>query len=138
MTFDDPLERAGVPKTSTWVLNTQVETVPAGKFYGNMVVTMRLMTPAQAIIACQLTGRFPANHGAPIHMGDPTTIGADLEKPIVGEPIADLPEHLTPVFWACGVTPQQVALSSKPRLMITHAPAHSFVTDLKADQICNP
>jgi len=138
MTFDDPLERAGVPKTNTWVLNTQVETVPAGRFFGNMVVTMRLMTPAQAIIACQLTGRFPANHGAPLHIGDPAAIGADLEKPIVGESIADLPDHLTPVFWACGVTPQQVALSSKPRLMITHAPAHSFVTDLKADQICNP
>ena len=138
MTFDDPLERAGVPKTFTWVLNTQIPTVPSGKFHGNMVVTMRLMPPAQVVIACQLTGRFPFNHGAPIHMGDPDEIGADLEQPIVGQPLQEIPKGLTPVFWACGVTPQEVALASKPRLMITHAPAHSFVTDLKADQICIP
>jgi len=31
--------------------------------------------------------------------------------------------------------PQQVVLSFKPPLMITQAPAHSFVTDLKADQV---
>ena len=138
MTFDDPLERAGVPKMTTWLLNTTIQTVPAGKFFGTTVVTMRMMTPAQVIIACQLTSRFPTSHGAPIHIGDPAVIGADLKNPIVGEPITELPDHLTPVFWACGVTPQQVALSSKPGLMITHAPAHSFITDLKADQICIP
>lgn len=138
MTFDDPLERAGVPKTQTWILNTATETIPAGKFHGNMVVTMRLMTPPQVVIACQLTGRFPLNHGAPIHIGNPEAIGADLAKPIVGEPLKSIPKDYIPVFWACGVTPQQVALASKPQLMITHAPAHSFVTDLKADQICMP
>lgn len=138
MTFDDPLERAGVPKTTTWLLNTGIETVPAGKFHGNMVVTMRLMTPQQAIIACQLTSRFPYNHGAPVHLGDPSSIGADLSRPIVGEPLQGIPQGAMPVFWACGVTPQQVALASKPGLMVTHAPAHSFVTDLKADEICIP
>lgn len=138
MTFDEPLERAGVPKTRTWILNTQIETVPSGKFYGNMVVTMRLMTSRQAVIACQLTGRFPYNHGAPVHIGNPDDIGANLAHPIVGEPMQKIPEKLTPVFWACGVTPQQVALASRPRLMITHAPAHSFVTDLRADQVCIP
>jgi uncharacterized protein YcsI (UPF0317 family) len=138
MTFDDPLERAGVPKTQTWILNTTIETVPAGRFFGTMVVTMRLMTPAQAVIASQLTGRFYLNHGAPIHMGDPSAIGADMPNPIVGPPLEEIPPGLMPVFWGCGVTPQKVALSSKPRLMITHAPAHAFVTNLKADQICLP
>jgi len=138
MTFDDPLERAGVPKTQTWVLDTQLETVPSGKFHGKMVVTMRLMTPKQAVIACQLTGRFPYNHGAPVHIGSPNEIGANLEHPIVGDPIQKIPQGLTPVFWACGVTPQQVALASRPGLMIAHAPAHSFVTDLRADQVCIP
>ncbi|NIS61834.1 MAG: DUF1445 domain-containing protein [Proteobacteria bacterium] len=138
MTFDDPLERAGVPKTQTWILNTTIETVPAGKFSGSMVVTMRLLTPAQAIIASQLTGRFYLNHGSPIHMGDPMAIGADLGNPIVGTPLKEIPGNLIPVFWGCGVTPQIVALSSKPQLMIAHAPAHAFITDLKADQICLP
>jgi len=138
MTFDDPLERAGVPKTKTWLFETSLPTVASGKFHGTMVVTMRLMTPEQAIIACQLTSRFPYNHGAPVHFGDPSEIGAGVENPIVGEPLTEIPDGLTPVFWACGVTPQRVALDSKPELMITHAPAHGFVTDLKADKICIP
>ncbi|MBA2482137.1 MAG: DUF1445 domain-containing protein [Planctomycetes bacterium] len=139
LSFDDALERAGVPKsTEVWVLNTTIPTHPSGKYCGGMVVTMRWMTPAQAVIACQLTGRFPYNHGAPVHMGDPAAIGADLVHPIVGPPVSRIPEGVMPVFWACGVTPQAAALSAKPELMITHAPAHAFVTDLRADQICTP
>jgi uncharacterized protein YcsI (UPF0317 family) len=34
------------------------------------------------------------------------------------------------VFWACGVTPQAVALQARPPLAITHAPGHMFITDL--------
>jgi uncharacterized protein YcsI (UPF0317 family) len=34
-----------------------------------------------------------------------------------------------PVFWACGVTPQAVAVEAKPSLLITHKPGHMFVTD---------
>ena len=34
-----------------------------------------------------------------------------------------------PVFWACGVTPQAVALEAKPSLAIFHAPGHMFITD---------
>lgn len=79
LTFDQALVRAGVPRSEeVWVLNSRIETVPAGPFRGPMVVTMRWMTPAQAVIATQLTGRFPANHGAPVHLGDPEAIGADL------------------------------------------------------------
>ena len=40
-----------------------------------------------------------------------------------------------PVFWACGITPQIVAQTSKPPLMITHSPGHMFVTDLDNDQL---
>jgi uncharacterized protein YcsI (UPF0317 family) len=104
----------------------------------NLVVTMRWMTPAQAVIATQLTGRFPANHGAPVHIGDPDAIGADLSRPIYGRPVDRIPSGTMPVFWACGVTPQKSAESAKPDLMITHAPGHGFITDLKADQICLP
>ena len=139
LTFDQALVRAGVPRSKdVWVLNTAVPTVAAGRFKGRMVVTMRWMTPAQAVIATQLTGRFPANHGAPIHLGDPAEIGADLRHPIYGTPVDQIPDGLMPVFWACGVTPQKVAEEAKPDLMIAHAPGHGFITDLKADQICLP
>ena len=138
MSFDDPLERAGLPKTQTWVLNTTVPTVPAGRFHGPLVVTMRLMTPIQAIIATQLTARFVYTHGAPVHVGDPRDIGADLTRPLLGRPLGRIPEGLTAVFWACGVTPQAAAREARPELMITHSPGHGFITDLAVDQFCLP
>jgi uncharacterized protein YcsI (UPF0317 family) len=138
MTWDDPLERAGLAKMTTWVYETTIPTTPAGKFHGPVVVTMRPMTPQHAIIATQLTSRYPWYHGAPLHIGDPKQIGVDLRKPMVGEPIDNVPAGMLPVFWACGVTPQCAALACKLPLMITHAPAHGFVTDLLCDQVCIP
>ena len=139
ITFDGALERAGVPTDrNRWVLNSRIPTVPAGRFGGDMVVTMRWLTPEQAIIATQVSSRFPNNHGAPIHIGDPAAIGVDLDNPLFGGPVGEKPVDLVPVFWACGVTPQQAALEAKVELMITHAPAHGFVTDLEADRFCIP
>ena len=138
MSFDDALERAGVPKGQTWLYETEIETEAAGRFAGPMVVTMRLMSPAQAVVACQLTSRFVYNHGAPLHMGDPSAIGVDLEQPIVGPPLQDIPEGQMALFWGCGVTPQWAALRSSVELLIGHAPAHAFVTDLLSDQHCLP
>jgi uncharacterized protein YcsI (UPF0317 family) len=139
ITFDEALERAGVPTDKyRWVLRTTLPTVPAGRFHGPMVVTMRWLTPEQAIVATQVTSRFPFNHGAPIHIGDPAKIGADLKHPLFGPPVESIPAEFVPVFWACGVTPQAAAEAAEVELMITHAPAHSFITDLKADQFCIP
>ncbi len=139
MTFDGALERAGVPTGEhRWVLNSRIPTIPAGRFRGDMVVTMRWLTPEQAIVATQVSSRFAHNHGAPIHIGDPAAIGADLERPLYGPPVPPLPKGLLPVFWACGVTPQQAALQAKVDLLIAHAPAHGFVTDLEADRFCIP
>ncbi len=139
LTFDDALERAGVPKSEeVWVLNTDLPTTSSGRFKGSLVATMRWMTPSQAIIAAQLTSRYASNHGAPIHVGDPADIGADLKQPIVGDPVSEIPKGIMPVSWACGVTPQQTALLAKPELMVTHAPGHGFITDLRADQFCIP
>lgn len=139
ITFDEPLQRAGVPtREHRWVLRTTLPTIPAGRFHGNLVVTMRWLTPQQAITATQLTARFPFNHGAPLHVGDPEAIGADLEQPLHGSPVSKIPKDLIPVFWACGVTPQAAAETAKIDLMIAHAPAHGFITDLKSDQICMP
>ena len=139
ISFDAALERAGVPTgPHRWVLNSRIPTVPAGRFRGDMVVTMRWLTPGQAIVATQVSSRFPHNHGAPIHIGDPAAIGADLERPLFGGTVPALPAGMVPVFWACGVTPQQAALEAKIDFMIAHAPAHGFITDLEADKFCIP
>jgi uncharacterized protein YcsI (UPF0317 family) len=78
------------------------------------------------------------NHGAPLHIGDPAQIGIDLAAPVYGEPLAAIPDGMIAVFWACGVTPQFAAIESKLELMITQSPAHGFITDLKADELCSP
>jgi uncharacterized protein YcsI (UPF0317 family) len=104
---------------------------PAGIFSGNMVVSMRPIPESQVVRAVQVTSRFPAVHGAPVHIGSPSSIGIqDLQAPDFGDTVTIHPGEV-PVFWACGVTPQQVAVQSKPPLMITHAPGHMFITDIR-------
>jgi len=109
---------------------TSVPTLAAGPFAGPLVVSMRPMRPADAIRAVQVTSRFPAVHGAPVHIGLPEAIGiADLGKPDYGDAVEVRADEL-PVFWACGVTPQAVVAASRPEFAITHAPGHMLVTDL--------
>ena len=108
---------------------TSIPTTEAGPFYGPVVVSMRPMTPADAIRAIQITTRFPAVHGAPIHIGKPELIGiSDLMKPDWGDAIP-IKEDEMPVFWACGVTPQAVIAMVKPEFCITHYPGCMLVTD---------
>lgn len=111
------------------MFRTSLDTVPAGRFAGPLVVTMRPLRAMDAIRAVQITSRFPGVHGAPVHLGDPSLIGiADLQRPDYGDPVAVLPDEL-PVFWACGVTPQAALARAKPALCITHAPGAMLVTD---------
>jgi uncharacterized protein YcsI (UPF0317 family) len=110
---------------------TNIQTTPAGLFHGPLVVSMRPLKPADAIRAIQITSRFPAVHGAPVHIGLPEAIGiADINKPDYGDAVPIRPGEL-PVFWACGVTPQAVIAQVKPELCITHAPGAMLITDLR-------
>ncbi|MEM1189638.1 MAG: putative hydro-lyase [Pseudomonadota bacterium] len=103
----------------------------AGVFQGEMVVSMRPFLPADAIRAVQICSRFPAVHGAPVHLGDPALIGIDdLSKPDFGDPVSVLDDEL-PLFWACGVTPQVALESAAPPLAITHSPGCMLITDLR-------
>ena len=105
------------------------ECVPSGPFAGPMVVSMRPYLPEEIPLAVAISGRYPTMHGAPVHVGDPDSLGVkDLNDPEFGEAV-EIAENQVPVFWACGVTPQAVAMSARPPLMITHSPGHMFVTD---------
>jgi uncharacterized protein YcsI (UPF0317 family) len=88
--------------------------------------------PYQLIVkAVQVTSRFPQVHGAPVHIGNPKEIGIkDIDKPDFGDPVT-IKDGEVPVFWACGVTPQAVAMKAKPDIMITHAPGHMFISDVR-------
>lgn len=109
--------------------------VPAGPFSGPLVVSMRPMTPEQAIRAVQVTTRFNLTHGAPVHMGSPEAIGIrDLNTPDFGDPVTIKPDEI-PVFWACGVTSQLTVLSATLPVVLTHAPGHMFVSDLRDEHL---
>ena len=133
--FESAMTDAGIPLRhqemgcNVPMYITNIPTNPAGTFAGPMVVSMRPIKREQIVRAVQVTSRFPATHGAPIHIGDPTAIGIkDIRRPDFGDSV-EIRSGEEPVFWACGVTPQAVALNSKPSLMITHAPGHMFITD---------
>jgi uncharacterized protein YcsI (UPF0317 family) len=122
--------RARVP-----MYRTNIDCQPAGVFSGPMVVSMRPFTPSDAIRAIQITSRYPAVHGAPIHLGFPEAIGiSDLARPDYGDPV-EIQAGELPVFWACGVTPQAVIANARLEFAITHAPGLMLVTDLKNSQL---
>ena len=101
---------------------TSRKTVPVGRFAGPLVVSMRPMTPAQAVLAARVTAAYPRVHGAPVHVGDPSALGiADLARPDYGDAVELRPGEV-PVFWACGVTPQAALVSANLPLSFTHAP----------------
>jgi len=116
---------------------TTIETQKAGVFGGPLVVSMRPLVAADAIRAVQITSRFPAVHGAPIHIGDPAQIGiCDLSRPDFGDAVSVRPHEL-PVFWACGVTPQAALKRARLSFCITHAPGSMLITDLLNHQLAS-
>jgi uncharacterized protein YcsI (UPF0317 family) len=136
-TFENAMVAAGLPVRhleqgcNVPMYRTAVRCRPAGAFHGPLVVSMRPLTPAQALTATRVCGRFARAHGAPVHLGDPNTLGiTDIDKPDFGDRVEIRPGEI-PVFWACGVTPQAATVEARLPLVITHKPGHMFVTDLK-------
>ncbi|EED32665.1 conserved hypothetical protein [gamma proteobacterium NOR5-3] len=114
---------------------TKIACEPAGSFSGDMVVSMRPFSPANAIRAIQICSRFPAVHGAPVHMGDPAAIGiADIHAPDYGDPVS-IRDGEIPLYWACGVTPQVALENAAPPMAITHAPGCMLVTDKRNSEL---
>ena len=140
ISIDGALERAGVPThKDRWVLRTTLPTEPAGPFRGDMIVTMRWLTAQQAITATQVTSRFPFNHGAPIHLGDPAAIGADLDGAAVRRPgAADADGHRAGVLGLRRDAAERRRRTRRLPFFIAHAPAHSFITDLPAEKPDEP
>ncbi len=138
--FDAALQKAGLPVrhlergSNVPMFKTTRPNVRAGRLGGPLVVSMRPMSPVQARLAVEVSGRFEKSHGAPVQVGDPEALGIqDLARPDFGDAVEIKPGEI-PVFWACGVTPQAAVMEARPDLAITHAPGHMFITDLKADQ----
>jgi len=138
-TFENALIRDGIPQRhidlgrNVSMYRTNIPLQPAGPFAGEMVVSMRPVRTDRVERVAAISARYPQAHGAPIAVGDPARIGIDdLAQPDYGDPV-DILEGEVPVFWACGVTPQNVLRAAQLPLCITHAPGHMLITDVAED-----
>lgn len=135
--FEAELIEAGIPVRhieegrNVPMFNTNIPLKPAGIFGGNMVVSMRPIPYDLVVKAVNVTAAMPRVHGAPIHIGSPEQIGIkDIFSPDYGDAVT-VNDGEVPVFWPCGVTPQNAVMNAKPPMAITHAPGHMFITDVK-------
>ncbi|MBF4161936.1 putative hydro-lyase [Nocardioides acrostichi] len=136
-TFESALAQASVPVRhleagcNVPMYRTTTRCRSAGAMGGPLVVSMRPVPAAQVADAVRVTARYPAVHGAPVHVGDPAALGiTDLDAPDFGDAVEVRPGEV-PVFWACGVTPQAAVMESRPPLAIAHAPGHMLITDAR-------
>src|SRR5690625_7613542 len=80
-TFETPLLENGIPiqhieeNCNVPMYRTNIACEKSGLFEGPTVVSMRPMSPRDAIRATQITSRLPPVQGAPIHVGDLSRIG---------------------------------------------------------------
>lgn len=143
-TFERALLNTGVPVRhldtgrNVPMYRTTVPCRPAGELSGPMVVSMRPVPARQVSDAVRVTARYPAVHGAPVHVGDPAELGiSDLGVPDFGDPV-EIRDGEVPVFWGCGVTPQAAIMNSRPDFAIGHAPGHMAITDATEDDFLVP
>ncbi len=135
--FEAELLDAGIPVRhieegkNVPMFNTNIKLESAGIFGGNMVVSMRPIPHDMVVKAVNVTAAMPRVHGAPIQIGSPEQIGIEnILLPDYGDSVT-IKDNELPVFWPCGVTPQNAVMNSKPPIAITHAPGHMFITDVK-------
>ena len=133
--FEQALLEDGIPvrhieeHRNVPMYNTSIPCTPSGIFHGSMVISMRPIPQELIPRAVLITGEMPRVHGAPVHIGDPEAIGIhDLTHPDYGDMVT-IKEGEVPVFWPCGVTPQNVIMNTRPEIAITHAPGHMLITD---------
>ncbi|HKJ11411.1 MAG TPA: putative hydro-lyase [Ornithinimicrobium sp.] len=136
-TFEHPLLAAGIPLRhldagrNVPMYRTALRCRSAGRLAGPLVVSMRGIPADRVADAVRISSRYPAVHGAPVHVGDPAALGIESwDEPDYGDAPALQPGDV-PVFWACGVTPQAMVLESCPEVAITHSPGHMLVTDAR-------
>ena len=134
-TFEAALLEAGLPLAhqdqgvNVPMYRTSIPAGAAGRLHGPTVVSRRPLPGSMVADAVRITSRYPAVHGAPLHVGDPAAIGIeDLSRPDYGDAV-EIPDGWLPVFWACGVTPQAAIAASGVPFAMGHAPGNMLITD---------
>ena len=159
--FENALTAAGLPPThmlqgrAVPMYRTNVPLCPAGVFTGSTyVVSMRLYRADEVENVRNITRRYITTHGEPIAWGwdGMRSIGiTDIrhfdwgEAPITSDGLEVVQceeevkaDGLVPVFWGCGVTPQEAVMKAKlPGVVMGHAPGYMVVLDVKEEDVLN-
>ncbi|PGH09857.1 hypothetical protein AJ79_05583 [Helicocarpus griseus UAMH5409] len=156
--FENALAIAGLPprhtimKRNVPMYRTNIPLCPAGVFTGGtFVVSMRPYTLDQIDDVRSVTRPYVGTHGEPIAWGwdavralgikniDSPEWG-DAPLTVDGKPFGlKTEENVVPVFWGCGVTPQEAVMRANLQgVVMAHAPGHMLVMDVKEDEVLDP
>lgn len=125
---------------------TKVPLCPAGVFAkSTVVVSMRPYRRDEIETVRRVTKRYGLTHGEPIAWGWDAVRALGIENldvpewgdaPVTaeGRPLGEVEddEDNVPVFWGCGVTPQEAVMrAGLEGTVMAHAPGHMLVLDVK-------
>jgi uncharacterized protein YcsI (UPF0317 family) len=131
--FDWVLREAGVVDRGLATFVTTVDCAPAGVFHSKLWISVRPVHRTQVSLVAQVSSRFPAFHGAPVHYGDPAQLGIDFKKSngFPGAKPLEIKDDEVAVYWACSITPTQAALDSGLDMIVSY-PGFMLMTDTLA------
>ncbi|USW54192.1 Putative D-glutamate cyclase, hydro-lyase [Septoria linicola] len=157
--FESALTKAGLTPPhgihgrNVTMYRSNIPFCPAGVFtQSTFVVSMRMYRSSQVERVRDITRPYVATHGEPvawgwsgadsigvhdvnaIHWGDtPVTAEGDAVNREAEEAKQDA---YVPVFWGCGVTPQEAVMRAHiPGITIGHAPGSMILLDVKEDDV---
>jgi len=154
--FESSLVAAGLTPLHTSLgrnvpmYRTTIPLCPAGVFTGStFVVSMRPYKISDIPRVRDITRAFSATHGEPIAWGWDAVKAIGVEDidvpqwgdaPVTrdGKPLGELSgsEVLVPVFWGCGVTPQEAVMRANLEgVIMAHSPGHMLLLDCRDSDI---
>ncbi|KAK8134015.1 hypothetical protein PG984_006027 [Apiospora sp. TS-2023a] len=154
--FESALGLAGLPPRHTVLgrnvpmYRTRLPLCPAGVFTGSTyVVSMRPYRLRDVERVRDITRGYSVTHGEPIAWGWEAVHSLGIldvdapewgEAPIAadGRPLGQLQgsDDEVPVFWACGVTPQEAVMRANIKgTVMAHAPGHMLLLDCRDHDI---
>ncbi|KAK1751031.1 hypothetical protein QBC47DRAFT_392104 [Echria macrotheca] len=154
--FEGALAEAGLmprhvaQRRNVAMYRTTIPLCPAGVFTGSTyVVSMRPYRPEEVDRVREITRAFGETHGEPIAWGWDALekLGIrDIGAPEWGEPARtadgtgvfgkESDEGYVPVFWGCGVTPQEAVMKAGLEgVVMGHKPGHMIVLDLRDHEV---
>jgi uncharacterized protein YcsI (UPF0317 family) len=105
-----------------------------------MVVSMRPYSPSHHPLVRSITSPFIHAHGEPVAYGPSGALSLGIDDPLGLNPdfgdASELKEGEVPVYWGCGVTPQNVVMSSGLKeVVVGHLPGSMLVLDMRNEEL---